>query len=75
MSAKICDFCDEQIIFGRDVESGKLIPLDNLLAVYQIVEGDKVRFVAGGYRARHRCLAKPIPAEVATDNLPWSASE
>jgi len=70
MSAKVCEFCDEQIVFGKDVDSGKLIPLDNLLAVYEIVEGEKVRFVAGGYRARHRCLQKQNPPEI-----PWSANE
>lgn len=79
MSAKICDVCDEQIVFGKDVESGKPIPLDNLTAIYQIVDGEKVRFVSGGYRARHRCRPKitqePQPSFVEPKELPWSASE
>lgn len=54
MSAKPCDRCGKAIVFGEDIETGKIIPLEVGQNVWRMVKNQLVTLDPKGF-IRHRC--------------------
>jgi hypothetical protein len=65
MSAKPCDKCGGLIVFGKDRETGRIIPLSNTTKAYRIIK-DNVVMQDPKVLVRHVCVSdvpkEPSPA-------------
>lgn len=70
MSAKACDKCGGIIVFGKDRETGRIIPLSVGSKVYRIVKENIVELDPKAL-VRHVCLserpAQPSPVQDFTE--------
>ncbi len=66
MSAKACDHCGGVIVFGKDRDTGQIIPLSVGSKVYRVVKGNEVALDPKAL-IRHVCITKkpvePSPAQ------------
>jgi len=66
MSAKPCDRCGGVIVFGKDRETGQIIPLSVGSKVYHVIKGNEVERDPKGL-VRHVCISEkpkePSPAQ------------
>lgn len=58
MSAKACDKCGGVIVFGKDRETGRIIPLSVGSKVYRIVKENIVELDPKAL-IRHVCISEP----------------
>ncbi len=70
MSAKACDRCGGIIVFGREKDTGKIIPLSVGSRVYRIIKENIVE-VDPKALVRHVCITEkpkePSPAQDFTE--------
>ena len=67
MSAKACDKCGGVIVFGKDIDTGRIIPLSVGSKVYRIVKENIVELDPKAL-IRHVCISeKPKEASPAHD--------
>lgn len=70
MSSKPCDRCGGVIVFGREKETGKIIPLSVGSKVYRIIKGNEVELDPKAL-IRHVCLtdkpSQPSPEKDFTE--------
>lgn len=65
MSAKACDRCGGVIVFGKERDTGRIIPLSVGSKVYRVIKGNEVELDSKAL-VRHVCIterqAEPSPA-------------
>lgn len=63
MSAKLCSRCRRPIVFGKERDTGRIIPLSVGAKVYRVIKDDVVEIDPKAL-VPHVCAATPVPDPV-----------